>query len=499
MNVPVANWRPVLALETEAGEPLYLQLARAITGDIERGRLRPGMRLPGTRSLAQALGVHRNTAVSAYAELAAEGWLDTFAASGTFVSRDLPVRPRSKRRAAAARIPERASFGLPAPPAAEAERDVETLTNVSSGACDLRLLPLAEIARAYRRALKRHGPALLGYGPAEGHEPLRHALAAMLRAERGINVEAENVLVCQGAQMGLELVGRTLLEPGDRVAVEALGYPPAWAAFRRAGARLLPVAMDGGGLDLDALERLARKTRLRAIYLTPHHQYPTTAVLPAGRRIRLLELAARYGIAVIEDDYDHEFHYDGRPVLPLASMDRAGSVVYVGTLAKVLAPGLRIGFVAAPRDAIARLTHERRLLDRQGDHAIEAAVADLLDSGKLARHVRRARRVNQARRDHFCAELERLFGARLRFEKPIGGIAIWARAANGIDVERWAAAAAEHGVHLRTARSFAFDGKARPFVRFGFAALNPREASGALERLENALPHGRPTPSRPRR
>jgi GntR family transcriptional regulator/MocR family aminotransferase len=482
MHVPVSTWRPALELEPQADEPLYLQIARAVSAEIERGCLRPGTRLPGTRTLAKTLGVHRNTAVSAYAELAAEGWLDTTAASGTFVSKQLPPRPAQRVRAAG--VAQRTAYRLHERPVEHgAQRDVEVLTNVSSGACDLRLLPVAEIARAYRRALAQSGDALLGYGPAEGHPPLRAALAALLRTERGIGVDAENVFVCQGAQMGLELVARVLLEPGDRVAVEAFGYPPAWAAFRRAGARLFPVPVDRDGIDVDALERLARKSRLRAIYVTPHHQYPTTAVLPAGRRMRLLELAVRYGIALIEDDYDHEFHYDGRPLLPLASADRAGAVIYVGTLAKVLAPGLRIGFVVAPRDLIARLASERRFLDRQGDHAIEAAVANLIDSGKLTRHTRRCRRINHARRDYFCSELERLFGERLTFTRPVGGIAIWARVADSIDVERWAAAAADNGVHLRTGKTFAFDGRMYPFVRFGFAALDMHEARDALERL----------------
>jgi len=258
-------------------------------------------------------------------------------------------------------------------------------------------------------------------------------------------------------------------------------------ALRLAGARLAPVAVDEQGLSLDALDALAQRERVRAVYVTPHHQYPTTAVLAPGRRIALLELARRHRFAIIEDDYDHEFHYEGRPVLPLASADTAGVVVYIGTLSKLLAPGLRMGFVVAPAQLTERLTALRVYVDRQGDRALEAAVAELIEDGEVQRHARRARKLYRARRDALACALERALAGTLSFTPPSGGIALWARAARGVDVDAWAARALERKVAFSTGRRFAFDGKKHPFLRLGFAALDERELGEAVRRMAAAL------------
>jgi GntR family transcriptional regulator/MocR family aminotransferase len=192
-------------------------------------------------------------------------------------------------------------------------------------------------------------------------------------------------------------------------------------------------------------------------------------------------------IAVIEDDYDHEFHYHGRPVLPLAGDDPDGVVIYVGTLSKVLAPSLRIGFIVAPEPLIARLAAIRALVDRQGDSILERAVAELVEDGELQRHTSRARRVYLARRDTLAAALAEHLGDALSFTLPAGGIALWARAAAGIDVDAWAARARDAGVGFRTAREFTFDGHRAPFMRLGFASLDENELREAVQRMVGAL------------
>src|SRR5262249_29017163 len=184
---------------------------------------------------------------------------------------------------------------------------------------------------------------------------LRSALASMLANTRALSVGADDVLVTRGSSMALTLVARALLRPGDTGAVEEFGYRPAWEGFRATGATVVPVPIDPDGIDVDALKRLAKRRAVRAIYVTPHHQYPTTVTLKAARRLALLALARAERFAIIEDDYDHEFHYDGRPVLPLASTDHAGLVVYIGTLSKILAPGLRLGYIVAPPAVLRRL------------------------------------------------------------------------------------------------------------------------------------------------
>ncbi len=308
----------------------------------------------------------------------------------------------------------------------------------------------------------------------------------MLRASRGLPVTADDVLVTRGSQMALSLIGRALVRPGDVVAVESLGYQPAWRALAQPGSRLLPVPVDAEGLNVDALAALCDREPVRAVYVTPHHQYPTTVTMSAARRMALLELARRRRFAIVEDDYDHEFHYEGRPVLPLASGDHAGVVIYVGTLSKVLAPGLRAGYLVAPamvRDAIVGLRFD---VDRQGDRVGERALAELMEDGELQRHFWRMRRVYQARRNHFIEELRGHLGRWLRIALPPGGMALWARVNRSLPVAAWLEEASRHGVLFQPGKMFAWGGRETQHVRLGFAALTERELSTAVARLADA-------------
>ena len=480
------------ASAASAQEPAFLRIARAVTADVQRGRLRPGARLPSSRALATTLGVHRNTVLAAYRELAAEGWIVTRPAGGTFVSSELPdTRPRRFARAAVPRdeVPARAGFDLgPAPARFDPPPPVLGVLALASGLFDLRLVSVAELSRAYRRALRRAGSELLGYGDPRGEPRLRAAVAAMLADVRGLAAAARSVLITRGSQMAIDLCAKVLLSPGDLVAVEALGYQPAWAALRGAGARLTALPVDDSGLRADALAALLQRERVRALYLTPHHQYPTTVVLAPGRRMEILRLAAQHRVAVIEDDYDNEFHYAGRPVLPLASADRAGVVLYVGTLSKILAPGLRIGFLVAPEPFVERAAAVRVTIDRQGDRAVEHAVAELLEDGEVQRHARRMRSVYTSRREALAEALTRQLGGAVSFELPAGGMAIWVKAADGVDVEAWSERAARHKVAFSTAKRFTFDGRPRAFLRLGFASLTETEIAEAVRRMKRALP-----------
>ncbi len=484
----MARWDYAVPLSRTDPTPLFLQLAQALADDIRRGRLRPGDRLPGSRRLAATLKLNRNTVLAAYDELAAEGWTVGDPARGTFVSSSLPDPTAGHRPGAGRRdsVPARTAYDLPAAglPVLEA-RPAGGVLVFGSGVPDLRLVPVASLARAYRRALVRGTRALLDYGGPRGVPRLRAALATMLAATRGLAATAADVVVTRGSQMALSLVARAVLKPGDTVAVEALGYRAAWDAFRQAGVRLVPLPLDDEGAQV---ELLADRGDVRAVYVTPHHQYPTMVTLSPGRRLRLLELARLHRFAVIEDDYDHEFHYDGRPVLPLASVDRAGSVIYVGTLSKVLAPGLRLGFVVAPAPVLDRLAAHRAVADTQGDLVLETAVAELLEEGEVQRHVRRARRVYDQRRHALLAALERHLGSRLRVRTPAGGVAVWARATPAVDVDRWAQSALANGVHFQPARNFALDGRPRPFLRLGYACLNEDEIEEAVRRLARTRP-----------
>jgi GntR family transcriptional regulator/MocR family aminotransferase len=480
-------WELVIDIDRAAALPPFLQIARTLSADIQRGRLRPGDRLPGSRRLAASLRVHRNTVLAALAELMAEGWLDTMPGRGTFVARGI-IQARGRpfsRRPDRTHVP----FALPEAPAAYRPPKLPGGTlNLSNGAPDVRLVPVRSIGRAYRRVLALRGADLLAYADPEGHPALRAALASMLASTRGLSVGPDDVLVTRGSQMALTLVARALFRPGDAVAVEQFGYRPAWEAFRAAGATVVPVAVDRDGIDVDALTRLATRTRLRAVCVTPHHQYPTTVTLKAGRRLALLALARARQIAIIEDDYDHEFHYEGRPVLPLASGENPGLVVYIGTLSKVLAPGLRIGYVVAPPALLRSVAAIRSLLDIQGDLATEATVATLIEDGELQRHVARVRRVYANRREILASSLHRTFGDGVEFTLAPGGMALWVRLRMSVDVEAWASRSVQHGVSWYTGRRYAFDGQPKPFARFSFAWLNERELPEAVRRMAAARP-----------
>ena len=469
---------------------VFVELTNMIAHDIRRGALRAGDRLPSQRAFATRMRVNRNTVVAAFDELTAQGWIVSRGAAGTFVADEIPDRRVSRR--AADGIAAKPGFDVRAiavAPWPGGARDAKF--RVSIGVPDPRLVPVEVLARAYRRALRGQHRAALEYSDPRGSERLRKAISAMLRHQRGIACGPEHVLITNGSQMALELSARVLIEPGTHgaIAVEELGYRQAWRAFEEAGARLVGVPVDGAGLVVEKLAGAvdARSAALRAIYVTPHHQYPTTVLMSPARRLALLAHARAHRVAVLEDDYDHEFHFDGRPVAPLAADDAGGNVIYIGTLSKVLAPGLRLGFVAAPERVIERLGQLRAVTDRQGDQIVEHAVAELIEDGELARHTRRSRAIYGERRAALLATLARELPGVLEIVLPPGGITVWARVADGIQVERWKQRAAEQGVALATGRDFDREGRTLPYVRLAFARYTEAEMAEAVRRLAKAL------------
>jgi GntR family transcriptional regulator/MocR family aminotransferase len=478
-------WTFPIALQPGTSrEPVFQQIAQAIRGDIRRGRLRPGDALPGSRSLAHTLAVHRNTVLAAYRELEAEGWTVAEART-TRVARDLPEAPPGP-----ARVDRGPGYALETPPPGLARPNLRVLTprplEFGGGLPDLRLVPTDLLARAYRRALEL--PALLGYGDPRGEPRLRAALARMLSGMRGLAAAEDSLMVTGGSQGALDLVARTILRPGDRVAVEDPGYPSAWATLRAAGAELVPVPVDETGLQVEALAARLQEGPIRAVYLTPHHQFPTTVTMSAPRRLRLLDLARQNRVAILEDDYDNEFHFEGRPVLPMAGDDPGGVVIYLGTLSKILAPGLRIGFVSGPRALVDALAARRATTDGQGDHALQRAVAELLDEGLLQRHARKMRRVYLSRRNALAEAVQRYLGGVATFDLPPGGMSLWLGVDPSVDMEAWAARAQRAGVAVYTGRRFDFHGRPRPNLRLGFSALGETELEEAVRRLAGALP-----------
>lgn len=482
------QWDFGVALDAGREQPLFLQLASAVADEIRSGRLRPGDALPGTRELAAQLGVNRNTIVAGYGELAAEGLVSTRVGGGTFVT--APATVDAAPRSASHDVP---TYPIARPIAMPRARPATPggALDLSLGSPDPRLFPADALTRAFRRAIGPRSRALHGGADACGHARLRGELAAMLARSRGLAVTPRNLMVTRSIEQAIDLVARTLLAPGDIVAVEAFGYRPAWNVLKLAGAQLVPLPLDGDGLDTAALESLLAQRSIRAVFLTPHHQFPTGSVMSARRRAHLAELAVRHRFAIIEDDYDHEFHYAGKPVLPIGAGDGRSNVVYVGSLANLLAPGISTGFVVAPPPVFERLRSLREASDARGDTAMECAIAELFEDGELLRHVRRLRRTFAQRRDALASALAHHLGDALHFRVPDGGMALWARVDDGIDVPGWQRAAERQGVIFHDATAYDFEQRPQPFLRLGFCYLDENELGEAVRRMSCALAHER--------
>ena len=481
-------WDLQIVLERDLAMPAYLQIAHALIDAIRRGRLASGSALPGTRELAVRIGVNRKTIQQSYDELVAQGWLTAEATRGTFVSALLPVVPEvpDPGQMAGAKVAEFSLRRL-APDLPVLLPRPGTLI-FDDGAPDTRLMPAELLARAYRRALlqgSRHNR--LGYGDPRGSLVLREAVAEMLRADRGLDCKADNICITRGSQMGIFLSARLLAQSGDQVAIETVSYPPAREAFRAVGAKILSIEIDDQGMQLDRLEKLCRENPVRAVYVTPHHHFPTTVVLPPERRIRLLALAEQFGFVIVEDDYDHEFHFSHRPMLPLASAHGWGKLIYIGSLSKLLSPSLRIGYLAAAESVVSRAAAEIMMIDRQGDPVTEAMAAEIMTTGVLKSHARKVLRIYAERRECLAAALRQELGDAVAFSLPPGGLALWVSFAPHIDLPALATAGLKHGVGLTPGQAFAVNGDKIQGARLGFGSMNESELQEAVRRLKRAL------------
>jgi GntR family transcriptional regulator/MocR family aminotransferase len=483
-------WDFKIIVHRQSQTPVYLQVTHALIDEIRRGRLSKGTALPGTRDLARSLKVNRKTIVQAYAELRAQGWVQSEQTRGTFVSSHLPSIELAKEPVAPlagmAAAPEfRLLGGAPEIPLQLPQADA---LQFDDGAPDTRLVPVNVLARAYRHALLRRSRRnALAYSDPRGTLELRTAVSSMLNLDRGVPTTPDNVCLTRGSQMAIYVTARILVTRGDAVVMEELSYPPARESFRSAGAEVIPVGLDAQGMRVDELEKVCRQKRVRAVYVTPHHQFPTTVLLPPDRRLRLFALAAQFGFAIVEDDYDHEFHFSHQPMLPLASADPDGRVVYIGSMSKLLSPSLRLGYLAAPKTFIDRAAAEIMMIDRQGDPATELAVAELIAMGEIHRHTRKVLRIYSERRALLAQILREEFSAQIDFDLPDGGLAVWVRFRAGVDPVRLAELAC--GEHLQILPGDAFSLTARRVAgaRLGFASLDPNELRRAAQRLGAAL------------
>ncbi len=404
-------------LESLGGEgPLHAQVYASIRSAILAGGLVAGTRLPSTRSLAASIGVSRNTAEEAFARLAEEGFLERRVGDGTYVARTLQLS--HPRRRAGASLHDLSDRGR----AVARERacdEPRSLMPFNAGNADVRAFPFDVWHRILTRRSRRSSFALLGYGDPAGYEPLRESVAAYVNASRGVRCTPEQVVILNSSQQAIDLAARLLLDRGDRVWFEEPGYPGARAAFRGAGAELVPIEVDGEGMRVD--DALAKAPDARLAYVTPSNQYPTGVTLSLERRLALLRWARERDAFIFEDDYNSEFRYDGRPIAAIQGLVPDSRVIYTGTFTKTMFPSIRVAYAVLPPALAEPFARARAQVDGHTSVLTQAALADFIGEGHFGAHLRRMRNVYRARRDALIESLQRTVGERATYSAPEGG------------------------------------------------------------------------------
>jgi GntR family transcriptional regulator/MocR family aminotransferase len=376
-------------ISLEGRRDLAGQIYRQFRDAILDGRLAAGQTLPPSRELSRRLAVSRNTVGVAYDRLSGEGFIETRAGAGTYVCDHSGAPACPGPQPASQELRQHPRWSIPPPrwnavgrPPARAT----TTYDFRVGVPDVTLFPFETWRRFVSRELRLSAMRTAAYGESAGHEGLRSAIARHVGVSRGVKADADAVIVTSGAQQAIDLIARGLLEPGDRVAVEEPGYPPPRLLMHSLGARVIPVRVDGQGL---VVEDLPDDTRL--IYVSPAHQFPLGMPMSLPRRIELLAWAGQHDAAIIEDDYDSEFRFGGRPIETLSALDTQGRVLYVGTFSKTMLPAIRLGFVIAPKSVRRALRLAKYVSDLHSPLATQAALAHFIDEGLLARHIRKMR------------------------------------------------------------------------------------------------------------
>lgn len=446
----------VIEIDNDPGAPAYRRLAEAIRVGILSGRFRPGEKLPPTRTLASSLSLARNTVLEAYDQLIAEGYLSARHGSGTFIANELPERAAQAAPTPAPEAPSSAISPLSAygrrvvhgeAPAQARRASASNPYEFRYGTPSFDEFPMDAWRSLTRRVLDYPSPDLMGYGPPEGLPQLREALARYLQRSRGVRCSAEQVMVVNGSQQALDLASRVLLDPGDEVVIEDPCYPGARAVLAANGGELVPVGCDEEGLVVSAIP-----DGPRLAYVTPSHQFPSGVVMSAPRRLELLAWAEKTDAVILEDDYDSEFRYEGRPLAALQGLDTTGRVVYTGTLSKVLLPSLRLGYMVAPPQVQPALSGAKWLTDRHVALLYQAVLALFIDEGHFERHLRRMRKVYSRRREALIEAFEQHFGARARVLGAQSGLHVLVHIEDIPDETAFMASAAASGVGVYSAR-----------------------------------------------
>ncbi len=481
---------PEIVLDAALSTPLYQQLYGRLRAAILAGQLERGARLPSTRTLASELGVSRNTVALAYDQLLMEGYIESRVGDGTrvspqlpdFVATPLPTRPRSPHPEPSGPIATRMG-------ALHALYHPEHATRASAlfrgGTPALDRFPYALWARLISRHARKSLPQYAAYQTGMGHQPLREAIAAHIGITRGVRCTPDQIIITAGSQGALDLVIRTLLNVGDAAWVENPGYFGAHGALVAAGARLIPVPVDEQGLVV--AQGQARCPTARLVATTPSHQFPTGVTMTLARRVALLEWARAAEAWILEDDYDGEYRYGGRPVEALQGLDQAQRVIYIGTFSKVLFPALRLGYLVAPPSLIEPLLAMRRYIDMHAPILEQLALTDFMVEGHFARHLRHMLQHYRQRRDALAHALRTHLGGLLDVAAPEVGMHLVGWLPVGVDDRRAAQLATDAGLHVTALSSYALEPLPRGALLFGFASTAPDAMPRGVEMLAQAL------------
>jgi GntR family transcriptional regulator / MocR family aminotransferase len=488
-----ATTRPVIKLDATLPVPLYKQLYERLRGAILAGQLERGAPLPSTRALANELGVSRSTTILAYEQLVLEGYLEGRQGRGTMVARSLPAA-RSHTPPPLAAEPasgSKASHHLARRVALLQEVPVPSRRVGRTGGIfyggdpALDLFPWKVWARLIARRARQSLRAFAHYQPPAGYEPLREAIAAHIAITGGVRCTPEQVILTAGSQGALDLAARTLLDPGDVAWIENPGYFSARGALLAAGARLVPVPVDEQGLVVERGREYAPEARL--VTTTPSHQFPTGVTMSLPRRLALLDWAREAGAWVLEDDYDSEYRFTGRPLEALQGLDSAGRVLYIGTFSKVLFPALRLGYLVAPIELVEPLLIVRRFLDVHLPMLEQMALCDFLREGYYARHLRQMRQRLLRRRDLLLRELRIHLDELLEVHAPEVGMYLVGWLPPGKDDGRAAHLAAQMGIAAMPISTHSLEPLARGGLVFGFASTQEEVIPDGVRRLAAAL------------
>jgi DNA-binding transcriptional MocR family regulator len=475
-----------LLLDRDGKTPLHRQIEAQIRSLIQDGDLVVGSRLPATRGLARNLGVNRSTVCTAYDALAAYGFVEARVGQGTRVISRGPLRERPP----AATPPSRPDWtglladGLdalsnqidaPCDPAARLDDSID-FTGIIP---DERFFPVDRLRRCLDDVLRREGVSLLQYGSTRGYQPFRDIIAQRMRLS-GNPVAAEEVLVVNGAQQGLELFCKALLDPGDAVVVESPTYGNLLSLLRLYRAEVVSVPMTPEGLDLRRLETLLQRRRVKFLYTMPHFQNPTGVTSSQQHRKRLLEMAAEHDLAILEDGFEEELRWDGGEVLPLRALDRHGRVCYVGTFSKGLCPGFRIGWLVADTQLGSHLEQLKRATDFHSSVLLQATLAEFCRRGEYDKHLRRLRRVYRARMARTASALQAHMPAGTRWRIPAGGYCVWLELPHGVSETEIVARVARDAVHVSPGRHFFPTDPGYGCVRLSISRVNEEEIDGGL-------------------